>query len=218
MLKIILFIIVNVLIIYVNKLNTKLDQFKQIDLTKENFAENISLKNVNDKTIDSVTLNNLSILASNIISNNGNELTLNFSGIDIPPFRGMVCPFYITYEDKDQRQQLLDNFWFPCDGQNSRPDLNSGRFVLGNTNKGAKGGQKEVKLTINEIPSHNHRMDPPGSGGIGPIIWGGGGKWNKDGGGWHSTGRDTNSVGDNLAHDNMPPYVQISYWIYLPPV
>ena len=48
--------------------------------------------------------------------------------------------------------------WTLCNGNNNTPDLRD-KFVLGagkDYSVGATGGEKEVTLTIAQMPSHNH--------------------------------------------------------------
>lgn len=47
--------------------------------------------------------------------------------------------------------------WALCNGNNNTPDLRD-KFVLGASNYtvGATGGEKEVTLTVAQIPSHSH--------------------------------------------------------------
>lgn len=105
--------------------------------------------------------------------------------------------------------------WALCDGKNGRPDLRD-RFVLGSggtTSTGAKGGSKEVTLTVEQMPAHQHGLKlqqyseaytsiyPMASNeykgtqliasGINPIQ----------------------SAGGGLPHPNMPPYYVLCYII-----
>ena len=102
-----------------------------------------------------VSLKNLSTLATNIISNNGQTLNLNFSGIHILPFRGMVSPFNIQYNDIELKR-LAKSFWYPCDGKDNRPNLIN-RFIYGGQNVGNTGGAETVTLTTEQLPSHKHK-------------------------------------------------------------
>ena len=48
--------------------------------------------------------------------------------------------------------------WLLCDGNNDTPDLRD-RFILGATTEsdiGETGGEHEVTLTVDQMPSHNH--------------------------------------------------------------
>ncbi len=102
--------------------------------------------------------------------------------------------------------------WALCNGENGTPDLR-GKFILGagNTyNVGAMGGETSHVLTINEMPSHNHKQ----------YIE----SWAEKGvrylNGTVSTGSDgfensyywsSEYTGGNQAHNNMPPYYALAY-------
>ena len=133
----------------IENFESKLETFENED--RENFVSST-------QSIDAISIKNLSTLASNLISNNGQTLKLNFSQVNfnsdgvvnfgdskliMKAFRGMVCPFFINYSSEKQRQILWDNYWQPCDGQKGRPDINSGRFVLGST-----GGTRKKRWRI----------------------------------------------------------------------
>jgi microcystin-dependent protein len=57
----------------------------------------------------------------------------------------------------------VPNGWVLCNGQNGTPDLRD-RFIVGaggGYGAGATGGESVHTLTVNELPSHNHNVDPP---------------------------------------------------------
>lgn len=92
--------------------------------------------------------------------------------------------------------------WNLCDGSNNTPDLTD-RFIVGAGNEYSvndTGGEKEVQLTIEEMPSHSHSYDFPDS-----VGNGNGGATND-----LQTG-DTSSVGGDEAHENRPPYYALAY-------
>ena len=186
----------------IKSLNNKLETFK-----KEKFSESISSSN-----IDMVSLKNLSNLANNIISNNGKTLNLNFSGIHILPFRGMVSPFNIEYTDVELKR-LANSFWYPCDGKDNRPNLIN-RFIYGGQNVGNTGGEETVKLTVDQLPSHTHKQHYAGGAKTSGLSGAGvHGKW-RDG----YIGVNTTETGGGQHHNNMPPYMVMAYFIYLPPL
>lgn len=55
-------------------------------------------------------------------------------------------------------ENMIPNNWHLCDGTNGTPDLRN-RFVIGAGNNyeiNEVGGTDSVKLTISNLPSHNH--------------------------------------------------------------
>ena len=106
-------------------------------------------------------------------------------------------------------QNNLPAGWQLCDGSNGTPDLR-GKFVLGAGGKyavSAQGGAEAVTLTLENIPSHNHRYTFKGSGIAGAS--------NSDNlfyrvGATGSNTAYTDYVGGRngttVPHDNMPPY------------
>lgn len=78
---------------------------------------------------------------------------------------------------------------------------------------GLTGGERTVTLTENQIPSHTHRIRWTGSNGTAtggtsqenPLV-----RYGTTGTGY--TGIETLASGGGEAHNNMPPYIQISAW------
>lgn len=87
------------------------------------------------------------------------------------------------------------------------------RFLLcaGSTYKaGNTGGEASHKLTINEMPSHNHNYSS------GRWYWaetsGGGEIINSQSETSYMFKRSTENVGGSQAHNNMPPYLVVYAW------
>lgn len=73
---------------------------------------------------------------------------------------------------------------------------------------GTIGGEKTHTLTVNEMPSHHHGSTYSGSAGVVGETY----KyaWYLDSGNKMAYG--TISAGGGAAHNNMPPYIQVSIW------
>lgn len=97
--------------------------------------------------------------------------------------------------------------WTLCDGNNGAPDLRD-RFVVGagsSYSSGDTGGQDQVTLTEEEMPSHTHDLPYNVSGGNARS--------------YNNTTDDeirygtpgTESAGGDQAHENRPPYYALAY-------
>lgn len=87
------------------------------------------------------------------------------------------------------------------------------RFLLlaGDTYKGGQtGGEATHKLTIDEMPSHNHMVDYD-------QVWDGGGGTRAlgttDNGGSWASATWVHNTGGSKAHNNMPPYIVVYGWV-----
>lgn len=102
--------------------------------------------------------------------------------------------------------------WAVCDGQNGTPDLR-GRFILGASEThpmGETGGEEEVTLTIQQMPSHSHEVNytsffhDGGTRNIDNSI--------RDSSLSNPAGRvNTKTTGGSKPHPNMPPYYALIY-------
>jgi microcystin-dependent protein len=116
------------------------------------------------------------------------------------------------------------------DGDNFNVPNLSGRFVLGGdvAQVGSFGGQSEVVLTVDQMPSHNHTGT-----GTADAVSGGGDEYSPTNRTWAALSRErayssatadgtmmANNInlsianaGNGQAHDNMPPYYILRYAI-----
>jgi microcystin-dependent protein len=105
--------------------------------------------------------------------------------------------------------------WALCDGYNGTPNLKD-RFIVGagaSYNVGNTGGASTVKLTVNQMPSHNHA-----NGNYKYLLQ------RRSDGKYTSKDTDTTrnepdlihsggikSAGGGQAHENRPPYYALAY-------
>jgi hypothetical protein len=234
----IIFIISITCVIFFININNKLETFKREKIKREKFKrEKFDLPD-QPHHISTESISNLSALATNIISQNGNELNLEFQNIDliaqtgninlntgpnggvsIIAFEKMICPFYINFTTSSEINKLKKRFWYLCDGNpvngHPTPDL-TGKFIFGNglINRPilSAGGEATHQLTQSELPSHVH-----GFKAVLKLHLHGDDQNNSRFTAAWPTPSTTRSAGGNNPHNNMPPYLVLAYFIYLPP-
>lgn len=91
-----------------------------------------------------------------------------------------------------------------------------GRFLLGSSSShkaGSTGGEEKHKLTVNEMPSHTHNLNPP------VLVYGRANSMasftNYTNDGWKGSdlmGNPILNTGGGQAHNNMPPYLSVDMW------
>ena len=77
-------------------------------------------------------------------------------------------------------------------------------FTAANGTIGQTGGEREVTLTVNQLPSHNHGGTYTNAGTARTHAW-----LASNG---TAMGYETINSGGGAAHNNMPPYIQVSAW------
>lgn len=77
-------------------------------------------------------------------------------------------------------------------------------FTDANGQIGTTGGERTVTLTVDQIPAHNHGGTYTNAGTSRTHAW--------LASGGSAMGYDSVDVGGGEAHNNMPPYIQISAW------
>ena len=107
--------------------------------------------------------------------------------------------------------------WVLCDGGNGAPDLRD-RFIVGAGHEytpGNIGGEKEVKLTQDQMPAHAHQFPGDdelatranwGSYKIGPF-----GNYDADSSSGNSQMYWTSVAGGDKPHENRPPYYALCF-------
>ncbi len=136
--------------------------------------------------------------------------------------------------------------WALCDGGNGTPDLRN-RFVVGAGDEysvNSTGGQKEVTLSVDQMPSHNHTAQTGTDGahqhdhrlngayhhemkvswdhgdnqsllGLGGNNGAGSYLYIGSDGSAHNHNITVNNTGGGQAHENRPPYYALAFIIKL---
>jgi microcystin-dependent protein len=212
-------------------INQAVDRKYKADIESMKNLVEISQKILDPKSDLTLPANQVSVSGNLLVS--GNILAegeVNFTNRDgmlmniIPA--GFIMAHYLGYTPKG---------WAPCDGKRYKlnnegdayvtseegsittPDLRS-RFIIGSSATAVGdltarphleiGGEENVTLTIDQMPSHNH--------GIGGAI-----KADMVGRRYHGIvdrergGQSSDSVGGSQPHSNMPPYFSLPYFMKL---
>jgi microcystin-dependent protein len=133
--------------------------------------------------------------------------------------------------------------WALCDGTNGTPNM-ADRFPIGVGENllGAVGGSKEVALTVGQMPAHAHSGVTSNAGShdhtmnirVGTMLSdaniNAGGEGNDDTrridnavspnnrtntAGAHTHGLNINDTGQNIAHENRPPFLAFNFLIFV---
>lgn len=108
-----------------------------------------------------------------------------------------VGSIYLAYNHTDPGTLFPGTTWERIEG--AFPWFTSSTGTIGKT-----GGEKTVTLTAKQIPSHNHGGTYTNAGTARTHAW--------LASGGSAMGYDTVNTGGGEAHNNMPPYIQISAW------
>lgn len=109
-----------------------------------------------------------------------------------------VGSIYLAYNHLDPGSLFPDTEWVRI--ENAFPWFTSAADTIGQT-----GGERTVILTEAQIPAHNHGGTYTGDGSAEKTS-----AWLASDG--TDIAYDTVSTGGGEAHNNMPPYIQISAW------
>lgn len=140
----------------------------------------------------------------------------------------------VKWVGRSVTQEELPNNWYIADGNNGTDNI-LGRFIVGyDSNQvefnavGKIDGEKEHKLTIEELAAHSHSgitdsngshnhdytQEPQFNNGNSVLVSGGelgmwAGKTTKStsSNGNHNHQFDTNTTGEGTPHNNLPPYI-----------
>lgn len=127
----------------------------RVSTNETNIAANTT--NITTNTTDISTLKtNISTNATNIAANTA-EIEKLKSGIkdDIANIKdAMPIGSIIMFNGKSTE---IPEGWAICDGKNGTPNLID-RFILGSATSGGMGGNKEITLTVDQLPPHSHKI------------------------------------------------------------
>jgi len=155
-----------------------------------------------------VSANNVSAVSSVKVGTNteitsDKVKTTTLEGFGVTPIGGIIM----------WRGTTAPDGWALCNGQNDTPNL-SERFIVGYGGEydtiGGTGGQKEVTLTEQQMPSHTHTLsthsssnDNAGGNNLSQTPSNGSPKPTMAG--------KVNSTGGGESHENRPPYYVLAF-------
>ena len=184
--------------------------FRRDETAGEWVTDSIDVGSVDVKTLNSADVKDATSGAVPIAEGDG-TLSMGTTGDEIPP--GTIVMWSGSVAD-------IPIGWTLCDGTDGTPDLQD-RFVVGAGGQYSVddiGGEAEVTLTEDELPSHNHETGVVGN----------------DDGPWYTStfsmdetrafddtsvvggdGGFTTNTGSNESHENIPPYYALAYMMKL---
>ena len=208
-----------------SKLGTKADKSTTYTKEETNTAITNAIANKTDKTYVDGQLELKADKTDNYTKEEVDELLDNptITGDTYPigaiaPFAGTTTPQNwllcdgreVSRETYSELFAVIGTTWGAGDGSTSfnLPNL-SNRFPVGAGDDYAiasTGGEKEVTLTIDEMPSHSHTLYAQTTGGSNSVVprVASSGMWDAN---------KINSTGGGQAHNNMPPYAGTYYII-----
>ena len=193
--------------------DTTLDQLSEIvAYIKDNreLIEQVTTAKVNvDDIVDNLTTNvsNKPLSAAQGVALN----SLISSKLDISELLDMVYPIGSIYMSVNSInpamfiggtwEQIKDTFLLSC----------GDTYTAGET-----GGEAEHTLTVDEMPSHNHKLKTDIDNETWNVTWP---EWFEYTDGWtqqagetEAPATHTTSTGGGTAHNNMPPYLAVYMW------
>lgn len=170
---------------------------KQSDFTRANPLASLATQSLLTQK-ENALQQRLNALEATLLGAQGNINDL--SALIVP--RGMIAMWSGAINQ-------IPTGWALCNGQNGTPDLRD-RFIVGAGNEyyvGSKGGYKEVKLTVSQLPEHSHYL-PVTIDHWGRSFKGENGEPKTVCAGSYST---TLNTGSSHAHENRPPYYALAF-------
>ena len=135
----------------------------------------------------------------------GNAPTINagtFGGMTVGQFVNMIYPVGSIYMSASATspETLFGGTW----------ESIGGRFLIGSDATyaaGSTGGDAEITLTIDQIPSHNHSFREATTNGSGNGY-----RFSASTGTYSEATAYIGRTGGGAAHNNMPPYLAVYMW------